>query len=249
MKLVLDKPSYLKESINIINELVIEARFDITQTGIELISMDAANIAMINFKLLKNAFTTYDLDKDINLGLNIHNLKDILRRVKESDFLIIEYVDEKLNITLKGKTLRKFKIPIIDLGEEDKQTKAPNLEYDTVIKTTSDLFSDAVDVADLKEDSVGVEITANKEKLLFNSVSNMNESSTTIKASKDTKIECKEEQVAKFQVGYLKKFTNGSKLSNFVTINLKTNFPIKVDYKAVDKVQLSFILAPLVINE
>jgi len=112
MKLVLDKPSYLKESINIISELVIEARFNIKHSGIELISMDAANIAMIVFKLLKSAFITYSLEKEIDIGLKISELKNVLRKVNDKDILTLEYIDNRLIITLKGKTTRTFKLHI-----------------------------------------------------------------------------------------------------------------------------------------
>ena len=42
---------------------------------------------------------------------------------------------------------------------------------------------------------------------------------------------------------------NGSKLSDEVTISFNKDYPLKLDYKKVDRVMLSFILAPRVEND
>ena len=39
---------------------------------------------------------------------------------------------------------------------------------------------------------------------------------------------------------------NGSKIADEVVINFNKDYPLKLDYKSVDKVLLSFILAPRV---
>ena len=41
----------------------------------------------------------------------------------------------------------------------------------------------------------------------------------------------------------------GSKLSDTVTIRFNNDYPLKVEYKAMDKLMLSFILAPRVDND
>ena len=48
---------------------------------------------------------------------------------------------------------------------------------------------------------------------------------------------------------YLKKMIGGSKIANNVTIQFNKGYPLKLEFKEVDKVLLSFILAPRVENE
>ena len=62
MKLTLAEPTYLKESINIISDLVNEARFKINKDAMELVAMDPANVAMISFKLPSSAFSQLEID-------------------------------------------------------------------------------------------------------------------------------------------------------------------------------------------
>ena len=94
MKLVLADASYLKDSITVISELVHEARFKINKDGMELVAMDPANVAMVIFKLLSSAFTEYGVKENIEIAINLSNLKQILRRASPNDMLTLETGDE-----------------------------------------------------------------------------------------------------------------------------------------------------------
>ncbi len=51
---------------------------------------------------------------------------------------------------------------------------------------------------------------------------------------------------AKYSIEYLKKMVSGSKIADTVQIQFNKDYPLKVDFKEVDRVMLSFILAPRV---
>ena len=113
MKLTLAEPTYLKESVSIISDLVNEARFKITPDAIELVAMDPANVAMVIFKLLSSSFTEYDVKEEQEISINLSNLKQILRRAGANDMLTLEIEDNKLKIQLKGDSTRTFNLPLI----------------------------------------------------------------------------------------------------------------------------------------
>ena len=77
----------------------------------------------------------------------------------------------------------------------------------------------------------------------------MNQAKIEIKESENTKINTTAPAKAKYSVEYLKKMINGSKLADTVTIQFNKDYPLKLDYKTVDKLSLSFILAPRVEND
>ena len=54
---------------------------------------------------------------------------------------------------------------------------------------------------------------------------------------------------SKYSIEYLKKMIGASKLSDVVELGFNKDYPLKMDFKAVDKLLLSFILAPRVENE
>ncbi|HIH47521.1 TPA: hypothetical protein HA297_04425, partial [Candidatus Woesearchaeota archaeon] len=90
MRLTLAEPKYLKESITIISDLVNEASLKITPEAIELVAMDPANVAMVIFKLFSSAFIEYDVKKEVDISINLGNLKQILRRINPNDMLNLE---------------------------------------------------------------------------------------------------------------------------------------------------------------
>ncbi|MBT7929714.1 DNA polymerase sliding clamp, partial [Candidatus Peregrinibacteria bacterium] len=147
MKLTLAEPKYLKESISVISELVNEARFKVTSNAVELVAMDPANVAMVIFKLLSSAFSEYSVEGDTEIGINLSNLKMILKRAKPNDTISLEVEESKLKIQLKSTSTRTFYIPIIEL--EDKDQRIPDLQFPVTVSTTSSTLSEAVDDVDV----------------------------------------------------------------------------------------------------
>lgn len=248
MKLVLADPTYLKDSISVISDLVNEARFKVTKDGIEMIAMDPANVAMVVYKLLSSAFTEYDVQKDTELGLNLTNLKQILRRAKANDILTLELgEDGKLQVKLKGNTTRTFSLPIIDL--EEKEQKVPNLTFPVSIQTSSRVLNDAIEDADIVAESVS--FAAEPGKFLVSAEGDLSKAHIEIQQGTETKItaEGQAKVKAKYSIEYLKKMIQAGKLADSVSIGFNQDYPLKLEYKVVDKLLLSFILAPRVEND
>ena len=244
MKLVLADPKYFKDSIAVISELVNEATFKITKDGMELIAMDPASVAMVVFRLLSSSFTLYDLDQDREISINLSNLKQILRRAKPNDMLTLEVPEENtLRITLKSGAKRTFNIPLIDL--EERSQKVPNLSFPMQITTLSSVLSDAIEDASIVAESVT--FVSDPEKLSIEGSGDLSKAHIEIRADNDqTKI--KSDTTAnvrsKYSVEYLKKMMAGGKLAENVEISLSQDYPMKIEYKVLDRLNLTFILAP-----
>ena len=248
MKLTLSDSTYLKDSITVISELVHEARFKLTKEGIELIAMDPANVAMVVYKLLSSAFTEYEIDKETEIAINLANFKQILRRAKANDILSLELTsDNKLKITLRGKSVRTFSLPLIDI--EESEQKVPSLSFPVVINTASHVLNDAIDDADIVAESVT--FSAEPDKMMVSAEGDLSKASIDIQADDLTKItsDTKASVKAKYSIEYLKKMIQGAKLADEVSIHFSQDYPLKLEYKVVDKVLLSFILAPRVEND
>ena len=248
MRLVLADPTYLKDSIAVISELVNEARFKISRDGLEMIAMDPANVAMVVYKLLASAFTEYEVPKEIEIAINLANLKQVLRRAKANDILTLQVTEEnKLVITLKGNTVRTFSLPIIDI--EEKEQRVPNLTFPVTISTASNVLNEAIEDADIVAESVT--FAAEPNKFWVSAEGDLSKAHIEITHGNETKItsESKVKVKAKYSIEYLKKMIQASKLADTVTIGFNQDYPLKLEYKVVDKVLLSFILAPRVEND
>jgi len=248
MKLTLAEPKYLKDSISIISDLVNEGRFKVTKDAIELVAMDPANVAMVIFKLFSSVFTEYDLKKDIEIGLNLDNLKQVLRRASPSDMITLELgEDNKLIIQLKGNSTRTFSIPTIEL--EEKEQKIPDLKFTAKITTPSSVFNEAIEDVDIVAESVSM--IAENKKLTFSAEGDLSKANIDISEDDNTKfvVEGDSKIKSKYSIEYLKKMTNGSKIADTVAISFSNDYPLRLDYNTIDKVSLSFILAPRVEND
>jgi proliferating cell nuclear antigen len=166
----------------------------------------------------------------------------VLRRVKAEDNLTLEVVENKFKIILKGRQTRTFHLPLIDLEEKDQ--KIPELNFKAKVTTDASILTDAIEDMDIIGESVI--FIVDKKALNVNSASELTDANVEIKKSDSTKIETPEKVRAKYSIEYLKKMIQGSKLAPEVTINFSKDYPLKLDYLVVDKIQLSFILAPRV---
>jgi proliferating cell nuclear antigen len=247
MKLTLAEPSYIKDSITIISELVNEARFKITKDAVELVAMDPANVAMVIFKLLSSAFTEYDLKEDVEIAINLGNLKQILRRAKSNDMVSLELQDNKLKIQLKSNTTRTFNLPIIEL--EEKEQKVPDLKFPVNITMPCSVLDEAVEDATIVAESLALE--AEPKKFNVTAEGDLSQVKVEIKEDDNVKIDVEGSSKirAKYSIEYLKKMVGASKLSENVIIKFNKDYPLKLEYTEVDKLTLSFVLAPRVEND
>ncbi len=247
MRLQLADSTVLKDSVSVISELVNEGRFKITKDSIELVAMDPANVAMVIFKLLASSFTEYQIDKEQEVGINLTNLKQILRRAKADDILTLDVTESKLNIQLKSGTTRTFSLPLIHLDE--KEQRIPTLNFPVGITLPSTTLGDAIEDVSIIAESVS--FGCEPEKFSISAEGDLSKADIEIKPNDEISIrsDTKTKVKSKYSVEYLKKMMLGSKLSEMVTASFSQDYPLKLEYKAVDKLLLVFILAPRVEND
>ncbi len=243
MRLTLTEPRYLKDSILIISELVNEVNLRLLKDRIELIAMDPANVAMVVFKLLSSAFSEYTVKEERLIGINLISFVQILKRVKPADVLTLELDEEKnrLHVIIKGTSIKRFELALLDI--EDREQKIPNLKFNAKIETSTLLFNDAIEDMDVIADSLT--FFAMKDKFMIQSEGNTSSGKVEISTNEETAVELAADAVnSKYSIEYLKKIIKGGKLANTVVLEFGQDYPLKVEYKIIDKLFLQFVLAP-----
>ena len=126
-----------KKQIKVVKELVNEVRLKINKDDFGFIEMTPCNLALIDFKILSSSCMEYDVKENIEIGLNINSLFNVLKVINKNDIivLIMDSITNKLIVEAKGKNIKKFKIPIIEIDETE--AKNPELKFDTEIRTES----------------------------------------------------------------------------------------------------------------
>jgi len=246
MKLTLAEPRFLKDSIGIISDLVTDVRMKIDKDQIQIIAMDPANVAMIVFRLLSSAFVEYTLDHELNIAVNLDQFRQILKRAKPSDSIILELDEEKnrLKISLAGETNRNFNLALIDL--EEREQKIPDLKFPVRVEMPTFMFDEAIEDMDIISDSVCLH--AEDGSFIINAAGNTSDGTVQFSNDEAISIIASGKTKAKYSLEYMKKIIKGSKLADKVSVEFGQDYPLKVEYRITDKLLLSTILAPRVEN-
>ncbi len=241
MQIKLENPKLFSDLISIISELVTEVRLKVTRDGIHLIAIDPANVAMVYFKMPADLFTQFDLQRDEVLGVNLENLKAVLRRCKPGSALTLAKEDNVLRLSIQDRIKRDFTLALLDIDAEEKEM--PQWEFKSVIKMDADAFAEVVEDCLVVSDACT--FFAEPTKFI---VEAHGLNSARAEFSSDEVEIYSDKSKARFSLEYLNKFVKGAKISNRVTLSLSDDHPMRIDFPT-GNVMLSFVLAPRIEQE
>lgn len=245
--LKMDDPRILINSISILSEFITEATFNITKEGLKLVAMDPSNISMVILDILPSTFTTYSVSDSEEITLNLEGLKQALRRVRGGETVSLTTEKNKFLITITGKSTRKFYIPLLEKEGGEKQV--PSLEFTASAELDAKEFKEFIEDAGVVGDAVIFEATPDKFALSSGEVGSKVNIELTKGSDALIKIEVKEPVKAIYSVEYLKKMSKASALADTVALQFSSDYPLRLDFKSINKLQMSFILAPRIENK
>lgn len=248
-KAVTKDPKLLRDSIDTISQLIDDGLFKLKKSGIELLASDRAMVSVVDFKLKTSSFDEYVCDKETSIGLNLLNLLIILKRTNPGDqlTLILDEKENKLEIILKGKSVRKFAIPLIDISSEE-IPPISQLQFQGIAEVKADVLQEGISDADIIADSVIIELGGNKLRMFAEGDSSKSE----LKLEKDNEslldLTSKGIVRSRYALDYLKKIIKASRIAENAKIQLGTDYPMKIEFIG-DHASLSIVLAPRVSEE
>jgi len=245
-KIVLSDVDLLKNSIPIISEIIDEGLFRVDQNGISMLSPDRAMVAVIDFKILSTAFDEFKVQGEDFLGLNMASLSAVIKRAKSGDKMLLEREEggNSLKITIKGNGVRVFEVPLLDTKTE--KPPVDKLAFTSKIELESRIVEEGVSDADIIGDSIIFEADPTK----FRMSAKGDVSSAKLEVTKQDKglldMKVTANVKSQYPLEYLKKMIKASKISEQMVVEFGSDYPLRLGFKSIDKMQLSFILAPRV---
>ena len=240
MILKLDDPKLMSDAISIVSEIVSEVRIKLLPDGMSIVAVDPANVALVIFKLPKESFSEYDAGSEV-WGVNLDDLKKILKRAGATSSIVLEEVEGKLKITIFDKIKRTFNLSLIEVSSEDKDI--PELNFATRVEMNSIDFAQAIEDTNVVADSCA--LVKSGDIFSIEGVGNLN----------SAKAEFEGESVEMFGVGrskysleYMMKFIKALKISSRVVVNFSDDYPLRLDFPG-EKMGIGFVLAPRVEND
>ena len=244
-KATLSDVDMLRNSIPAIAEIIDEAVLKVDKNGISMLAPDRTMVSVTDMKLLPTAFDEFSSDKEENIGVNLSHFESIIKRIGSGEKLTLESgKGNTLKIVAKGSGTRTFEIPMIEVTTE--KPHIDQLAFDGSISINSELLEEGVADAEVIGDSVILEASA--EGFVIRAKGDVR--SANLELKKDDKgllkLETKKALKAQYPLEYLKKMVKAGKIAKNVTLEFSNDYPLRMTFKSIDKMSLSFILAPRV---
>lgn len=244
--------SLWKKVLEAIKDLLSDAIYDCTSTGITLQAMDSSHVSLVSLSLRSDGFDTFRCDRNLSLGINLPSMSKILKCAGNDDVITIKAGDSADNVTFvfespNQEKVSDYEMKLIDLDVE--HLGIPDTEYSTVVKLPSAEFQRIC--RDLSQIGDSVVISCTKEGVKFSASGDLGtgniklaQTSSTDKEDEAVVVEMNQAVCLTFALRYLNFFTKATPLSPQVSLSMSQDVPLVVEYKIADMGFLRFYLAP-----
>jgi proliferating cell nuclear antigen len=228
----------------LISELVSEVRIKVNEYGMSITAMDPANVSMVGFKLPKSAFSQFESGPEV-LGVNLDNLKKIIKRCGSGGSIVIQKRENLLDINIIDRVKRNFTLGLIEIESDDINfnEKISRMEFSSRVSIPSTDLINSIEDCAVVSDACSFVI---KEGNFIIEAKGIDSARAEFSGDE---IELNGENCrARYSLEYLQKFVKGSKLTDKTVLNFAQDHPLKLDIKT-EHMEISFILAPRVETE
>lgn len=248
----LKQANILKKIVDAIRDLVNEANFDVSSTGMQLQAMDTSHVSLVALLLKGSEFDHYRCDRSLSLGLNLASLTKVLKCSANDDIVTLKAADDgdKLTFVFESTNqdrISEFDLKLMDIDSE--QLGIPDAKYSSVIEMPSGEFQRIM--RDMGTIGDSITINCSKEAVKFAATGDIGEANVTIRQNSNVDseddavtISLSEPVSLNFAVRYLNMFTRATPLSSRVTLSLQQDKPLVVEYKIDEVGYIRFYLAP-----
>jgi len=260
MTIILDlrttQSSVFKILIEALKEIVVDVNMEFSNECIRIVKMDVTETVLIKLELKAENFVesghyicNYTKENPLILGINIFYLFKLLKTINNDDILSFQVDDENpgvLDIRLENSaksTVTKYILNLIEIDEEN--LEIPAIDFDTVITYNAANFQKIIkDMYNLQ--SKFIDVKSYNKQLIFSGQGDFATQETTIGEDTDD-IKFNKDTDNIFQGKYLTKhllsFTKCTNLCNNITLKLKNDYPLIINYAAGSLGKITLVIA------
>jgi len=242
----------LKKVLDSLKDLLRQATWNCSDTGIQLQAMDTSHVSLVSVSLRPEGFDKFRCDRQLSMGMDLDSMAKILRCSSKDDTIIIKAQDQadKVNFVFESPNQDKvseYEMKLMNIEEE--HLGIPDTDYDAIVKMPSGEFQRVV--RDLSQFGDSLVISCSKEGVKFSVKGDLGNGNITL--SQTANVEKEEEAVIieaiqpvalTFACRYLNMFTKATSLSNQVTLSMSPDIPLMVEYNMGNLGHIRYYLAP-----
>jgi proliferating cell nuclear antigen len=245
MKVIMSEPEILITSVETAAEIIDEGIFKFGKNGISLTAADRAMVAVIDLLISKDSFEEYNVEEEREVGLNMTNFLSLLKRARGSNKIGLEFVDNKLILTIFNGTKRRFTVPLLQITREE-IPPIEQLEFKASVTLKPEILEDSIKDASVITDAIT--FYATKDNFKITAEGDVSQTELELVPGDEGLIDLnvKEDSKAKYPLEYLEKILKAVKISDEVNLKFSQEYPMRIDFKYEGKARISMVLAPRV---
>lgn len=235
--------------------LVRNVNFVFENDSIKIIEMDGTKKVLVSLTLNSDAFQIYHCPKRLILGINPNNVFKIIKIVTNNDtitFAVKKDDPENFFIRLQNNDKNKFfesSVKLLDKKYQD--FKIPDSTFDTEVCMLASEFQNIIkNINSLGGTEHTLEISSVNGKFMFKHKGDFSNQKIIFEKSEETDIVSSDAEQhsnnviqGHFNIKFLLLFTKATKLSQYLKLYMKNDFPLVLEYTVGNLGFLRFILA------
>jgi len=237
----LKKVESLAKAINAISAFISEGNFRFNDNGISLKAIDPSQIVLVDYSVSRNAFSKFTVEPTL-AGIDLVEFNKILQRILPKDRLVLELSESDLHVKLYGELERSFKLPLIDVSDDE--ITIPSPKFDAVLEINARILKEALKDASLFASSVVLRLKGKQLTIEAKGSSGMLK--TIAKETKNVSIKSSGEVVSKYSLNFLSNIVREADPLKTIKLELKNDAPMKVSYE-IGEGKLQFHLAHMIL--
>ncbi len=245
MRLVFFDARVWRYLISAISKVIEEGVFIVSEgEGLRFRAMDPSHVILLDMRFPPDSFEEFEVEGERSIGVSFDDLAKVLRRARKEDRLELEADESTFTVTLTGRGVRKFSLPILDITAES--IPEPQLEYKAVVKVMSDIYRDTIKDVELVGDVIRFYASSDEFRVASNSEFGEAEIIYTRESGSLIDLEVEDTQQSSYTLEYFSDLSGAARIADTVTIKFSNEMPAEVVHELPQGASFSFLIAPRV---
>jgi proliferating cell nuclear antigen len=236
---------FFKSGINAISSMIPEGNFRFNEKGIHFRAIDPSQVLLVDYFVDRRVFDVFSIEPAF-VGLNLEELRKIIERSSPEDKMKMNLTESDLEIVFRNEMERSFKLPLIDVSEDE--VNIPEVSYEATIDINSRLLKEIL--KDASVFSTSIVFRARGDKLFVESKGVSGALNSSSLQSKGIKVKVNpglESDVAsKYSLSYLQNIVREAGPDTMVSMSIKSDSPMKISYN-IGPSEIKFYLASMLL--
>ena len=239
------KQQLIREVVDILSVLTVDAKLSWGEKGLSVKVVDGAHVALISATIADECFEIYEVEP-VELGLELTRMRDLLSLAGSGDLVQMDY--DGTNIKMKvGEVLMTLRALDVSTIEDP---NIPELDLKSKATISSEQFSRALRAAKFLSSQVNLDMDSNH---LMVSVQNEDGQSVNVKfeSGELSELTCASPARSTYILGSLSELTRKlASLTDEVSLEFEEKYPMKLTWVSNEGgARWEYYLAPRVSND